>query len=185
MAGLSFGSLFAGIGGFDLGLERSSMIPKWQVLWSRFGPAIGSVLKNDTAILNHLHGKSFQVLVDGHVRRAGADKQILSPIVALDAIDVMDDLIGCECPAKHLLSHKYVLRSVRQSTGPVGRSDHDIAPLVSEPASRTDTASIRTLIALAHTLAPPMVAMPAERLVGDAQRARYLSQRFSRLQAGF
>lgn len=28
---ITFGSLFAGIGGFDLGFERAGMVPKWQV----------------------------------------------------------------------------------------------------------------------------------------------------------
>lgn len=34
--GMIFGSLFAGIGGGDLGLENAGMTVKWQIEWDRF-----------------------------------------------------------------------------------------------------------------------------------------------------
>jgi DNA (cytosine-5)-methyltransferase 1 len=37
---LSFGSLFAGIGGFDLGLERAGMVCKWQVEIEPYAQAV-------------------------------------------------------------------------------------------------------------------------------------------------
>jgi DNA (cytosine-5)-methyltransferase 1 len=40
MTALTFGSLFAGIGGFDLGLERAGMICKWQVEIEPYAQAV-------------------------------------------------------------------------------------------------------------------------------------------------
>jgi len=37
---LTFGSLFAGIGGFDLGLERAGMVCKWQVEIDRYASSV-------------------------------------------------------------------------------------------------------------------------------------------------
>ncbi len=37
---LTFGSLFAGIGGFDLGLERAGMRCKWQVEINPYAQAV-------------------------------------------------------------------------------------------------------------------------------------------------
>jgi site-specific DNA-cytosine methylase len=39
MEPLTFGELFAGIGGFSLGLERAGMVCKWQVEIDPYAPA--------------------------------------------------------------------------------------------------------------------------------------------------
>lgn len=66
---MTFGSLFAGIGGIDLGNSR--------------GPVVSRPIKNDFARLDKFHGKRFEILVDCHVLLACSDEEVLWAMVVL------------------------------------------------------------------------------------------------------
>ena len=97
---MTFGSLFAGIGGIDLGLERAGMKSRWQVEIDPFATRVleyhwpGVPRHQD---VRHVHGSRFldervKEFYDGPM--AGKLKK-LTPEQALSAVEMYDSGLSC------------------------------------------------------------------------------------------
>lgn len=118
--------------------------------------------------------------MDGHMFCTSTDVKIFGSVVALDTVDVVNDLTAFQFATENLFSNQNMFRGICERASAVRRADHYIAPLIGEPTCR----SRGTSVSLSDTLKPPIVTMPAECLMSDTKRTRDLAQRFARLQTG-